>query len=343
MNEQLHGLPDLASRALGGAVLATNDDFFADVHQLLTPAPAAHDPAAYGPRGKIYDGWETRRRRTPGDDWVLVRLGVPGIVRGAVVDTAHFTGNYPPTASVAVTCVLGYPTAAELLDADWTTVVDHAALTGDHANVLPVAAPDRLITHVRLTIHPDGGVARFRVPGEVVPDPRRLGGRIDLAGLGHGGRIEDCSDMFYGAPANVLAPGLASVMSDGWETRRRRDAGNDWLVVALAAPGELHEAVIDTSRFVGNAPGEVMLTDAETGAVLLPRTRVLPDTEHRFRLPAGPAVSRVRLDVFPDGGISRLRLIGSVPQAAQDGLARRWLDLLPPAEARTVRPDDLFA
>jgi allantoicase len=225
---------------------------------------------------------------------------------------------------------------------------------------VPVTAPDRLVTHVRLTIHPDGGVARLRVFGEVVPDPRWLGGRVDLAATCAGGRVEECSNMFFSSPANALAPGRAQVMSDGWETARRRDDGNDWLVVRLAAPGVLQHAVIDTSRFVGNAPGHARLSDAGTGAELLPRTRLIPDTEHRFRIrptaagpaaagpaaagptPAGPTAAGptaagpgdpvtavVRLDIYPDGGISRLRLEGVVPPDRREQIARRWLDLLP--------------
>lgn len=343
MTSDLRRLPDLASRTLGGAVMTTNDDFFADVHRLIAADPPVHDPAAFAPRGKVYDGWETRRRRTPGEDVVIVRLGVPGIVRGVDVDTSFFTGNYPPKASVAVTTLLGYPDADALLTADWTTVVDHAALQGDSANVHPVAAPDRLVTHVRLSIHPDGGVARFHVHGEVVPDPRRLGGRVDLAALVHGGSIEECSNMFYASPANVLCPGVARVMSDGWETARRRDHDNDWLIVRLAAPGVLHDVVIDTSRFVGNAPAGAALTDADTGAVLLPRTRLLPDTEHRLRLADAPPVRRARLDIYPDGGISRLRLHGAIDESRRNAVARRWLDLLPPHQAALVDAAEFFA
>ena len=268
--------PDLASRALGGTVVWASDQFFAGAENLVTPEPALHDTSAYGLRGKLYDGWETRRRRGDGADAdadaAIVRLGVPGIVRQVVVDTAYF----------------------------------------------------------RLTIYPDGGVARLRVHGEVVPDPRRLGGRVDLAATVHGGRIAECSNTFYASPANVLAPGLAATTSDGWETARRRDDANDWLVVALAAPGVLHDAVIDTSRFVGNAPGWAALTDADTGAELLPCTPLLPDTEHRFRLRAAAPAANARLDIYPDGGIARLRLNGSVAPEARDAVAQRWLALLPP-------------
>jgi allantoicase len=302
-----------------------------------------HDPTAFHARGKVYDGWETRRRRVAGEDHVIIRLAVPGVVRGVNVDTAFFRGNYPPQASVEGATLLGYPSAEEVRDAEWVSLIDKADLDGDSANVLPVEAPDVLVTHVRLTIHPDGGVARFRVHAEAVPDPRRLGGRVDLAATVHGGLVESCSNMFYASPANVLAPGVARVMSDGWETARRRDDGNDWLVVRLATPADLHEVVVDTSRFVGNAPGWATLTDADTGAPLLERTALVPDTEHRFRLADVGAVQRVRLDIHPDGGISRLRVLGSVSEAARDAIARRWLDLLPPAVAGAVDTADFFA
>jgi allantoicase len=332
--------PDLASRAIGGTVIWTNDEFFAGAENLITPSPAVHDTSAYGLRGKVYDGWETRRRREAGQDEAIIRLGVPGIVRQVVVDTAFFVGNYPPFASVEGTCLLGYPTADEVRAAPWVRLVAKSPLHGAALNVLTAEAADRLITHVRLTIYPDGGVARLRVHGEVVPDPRWLGGRVDLAGTVHGGRIADCSNMFYASPANVLAPGIAATTSDGWETARRRDDGNDWLLVALAAPGVLHDAVIDTSRFVGNAPGWAALTDADTGASLLPRTPLLPDTEHRFRLQAAAPVSRARLDIYPDGGLSRLRLNGSVAPEARDAIAKRWLALLPTGLA--VASDEFF-
>src|SRR6202035_241247 len=263
-------------------------------------------PAAFAARGKVYDGWETRRRREPGEDFAIVRLAAPAIVRGVNIDTSHFRGNYPPSASVDGATLLGYPSAAEVRAAAWAPLADRADLGGDRANLVLVTVPDRLVTHVRLTIYPDGGVARLRVFGEVVPDPRLLGGRVDLAAARSGGLVESCSNMFFASPASVLSPGHARVMSDGWETARRRDDGNDWLVVRLAAPGVLQHAVIDTSRFVGNAPGHARLSDAESGTELLPRTRLLPDTEHRLRIrPAGP-VRLGRLGIYPHGGGLRL-------------------------------------
>jgi allantoicase len=337
--------PDLACSVLGGRVVHADDEFFAEAHNLLTPAPATHDPNAWGPRGKVYDGWETRRRRSPGTDSVIVRLAAPSVVHGVVVDTAFFRGNYPPYASVEATTVLGYPSVPELLAAPWHPLVERTGLDGDSANQIPVSAGERLVTHVRLRLHPDGGVARFRVHAEVVPDPRRLGGRVDLAALLNGGSVTGCSNMFYSSPANVLRPRSPVAMHDGWETARRRDDGNDWLVVRLGVPGTPKHLVLDTTHFVGNAPGEALLTDSDTGNVLLPRTRLLPDTEHRFPVRSdgsdGP-VRTVRLDVFPDGGLARLRLFGEVPASAREEISARWLGLLPPELAGPVDRTEFF-
>ena len=190
--------------------------------------------------------------------------------------------------------------------------------------------PRTAVTHVRLTIHPDGGVARLRVFGEVVPDPRRLGGRVDLAATWTGGRVEACSDMFFSRPANALAPGRAQVMSDGWETARRRDDGHDWLVVRLAVPGVLHHAVIDTTRFAGNAPGRARLSDERDRQGTAAADPADPGTWHWFRIGDGEKrawsaghLSRRRR--------SRLRLAGMVPPDAASRSSRRWLGLLPRA------------
>jgi allantoicase len=226
-----------------------------------------------------------------------------------------------------------YPSAAELAGADWVTLVPRSPLRGDVRNEFDVDVPYRF-THVRLCIYPDGGVARLRVHGEVVPDPVRLPGPVwDLAALEYGGRVVDCSDMFYGAPGNLIAPGLARTMGEGWETARRRDGGNDWVLLRLAAPGRIRLAELDTSHFKGNAPGAASLRGADGRAVelddpagwfeILPRTRLQPDTRHRFPVDAARTATHVRLDAFPDGGMARLRLYGEVAPEDLAALADR--------------------
>jgi allantoicase len=327
-------LPDLAARALGGGVVYANDEFFAAADNLVNDGPPAFQPHTFGAKGQVYDGWETRRRREPGHDHAIVRLGLPGVVHGVVVDTAHFTGNFPPFASVDGCAVEGYPAPDQLRD--WVPLVPRSPLLGNSPNTFEVSCPRRL-THVRLSVYPDGGVARLRVHGEVVADPRYLADLpVDLAALEHGGLVVDASNAFYGSPNRLIQPGLARTMGEGWETARRRDDGNDWVLVRLAAAGEVRLAELDTSHFKGNAPGAATLTgiDARTTDLedidawfpLLPMTRLQPDTRHRFPIDAERVATHVRLDVFPDGGMARLRLYGRVTPDGLATLERRWAD-----------------
>ncbi|XRQ04137.1 allantoicase [Actinomadura welshii] len=319
-------LPDLAARTLGGSVAAASDESFAEKENLINPWAPAFSPETFGPKGQLYDGWETARRRGPGHDWALIRLGVPGVVRGAVIDTAWFKGNYPPHASVEACAVDGYP--PDLSGADWVEIVPRSPLKGDSVHAFPVHL-ERLFTHVRLNMFPDGGIARLRVHGDVVPDPRLLTGlTVDLAALENGARVVECSDMFYSAPDNMLLPGLARNQAEGWETARRRDDGNDWAVIRLAAPGTLRLAEFDTANLKFNAPAQAALSglDARAGDTwhpLLPRTDLLPDTRHRFRL-STPEVTHVRLDIHPDGGMARLRLLGDPTPDGLQALTARW-------------------
>ncbi|GAA3631698.1 allantoicase [Kineosporia mesophila] len=341
MAEQFGGLTDLACSNVGGRVVYANDQLFADRRNLIRPEPSAHQVHEFGPDGKIYDGWETRRRRDPvdqpGNDFAIVRLGIPGVVRSVVIDTAHFKGNYPPYATIEATASEGHPVAQDLPESAWTTILPKVALKGDTENAFEVAS-DRRWTHVRLSIYPDGGVARLRVLGEPVADPRHLTGTIDLAALTNGGSVVGCSDMFYSSAGKLIRPGDPLTTEGGWENARRRDGGNDWVVFALAGAGRVRRAVIDTSHFLGNAPGEVRLTgevpmsssvnDSSTWLELLPRGPLRPDSVHRLRV-ARDVVTQIRMDVYPDGGMSRVRFLGELTEGALDEAALRWLKALP--------------
>jgi allantoicase len=328
---------DLASRSLGAGVIYANDELFADRENLIKPGDAVFQPHTFGNKGQVMDGWETRRRREAAGngqgDAAIVRLGCAGIVRRVVVDTSYFTGNYPPEVSVEACGAEGYPAPAELATAAWTTLVPRSKVAGDTRNEFEVAVEQRF-THVRLTLFPDGGVARLRVYGEPVPDPRLLPATIDLAALENGAAVTGCSNMFYSAPANLLLPGLAQVMADGWETSRRRDEGNDWVAVRLACPGAVEVVELDTSHFVGNAPGWATLR--YDGGDLMARTALQPDTRHRFAIAGGPVAEQVRLDIYPDGGLARLRVFGTPTPEARAGLADRFIRLLPEAQLAAV-------
>jgi allantoicase len=303
-------LPDLASRAIAGSVVYANDELFAERENLIKPGRAVFSTEDFGHKGKVYDGWETRRRREPGHDVAIVRLGVPGVVRGVVIDTSWFKGNYPPYASVEGVCIEEYVSTEELLKAEWVTLLPKSAIEGDTDNSFELDS-DLRVTHVRLSIYPDGGVARFRVHGAPMPDPALLTGTIDVAAAENGGRVVDCSDRFYSSPNNLLMPGRAQIMGDGWENARRRDDGNDHVTVRLAGRGVVRRVEIDTSYFVGNAPGWASLT-GDDGVVLVEKTRLQPDTRHFFVVDTDEPVSEVRLDVFPDGGLARLRVWGEL-------------------------------
>lgn len=331
-------LPDLAVRNLGGSVLAASDESFAERENLINPWEARYQAETFGQKGQVYDGWETARRRPSavgletddrGHDWALIRLGLPGVIRGVVVDTAWFKGNFPTHASVEACAVEGYPSVAELAGADWVEIVPRSPMSGDAKHEFAVEV-SRRFTHVRLNMFPDGGIARLRVHGEVVPDPRLLSGlTVDLAALENGGRVTGCSNLFYSSPDNILAPGMPRHQAEGWETARRRDDGNDWVVVELAAPGVLRLAEIDTTHLKFNAPGWVALSgqDARVSQDWFPvlaTTRVQPDGRHHFRLDSDKPITHVRLDIYPDGGIGRLRLWGDLTPDGEQALRERW-------------------
>jgi allantoicase len=344
---------DLASRWLGGSVIAASDESFGEKENLLTPAPAAFEPGHYGPRGEIVDGWETRRRRSPGHDWALIRLGAPGIVTSVDVDTSFFTGNYPQEVSLEACGQEGYPSPDELChpSAGWEPIVPRQELTGDRHNLFPVT-DGRRFTHLRLSAYPDGGIARLRVFGQVVPDPRGLEAlTIDLASQAYGGAVVACSDDFYTSAAHLIRPDQARTMGEGWETRRRRDGGHDHVVFRLAFPGVIRRVVIDTAHFKYNASAEVALhasaqdphppadppgdplADPPAWRPLLARTRLQPDTRHEFLSQHDQPAAAVRLDAFPDGGLSRVRLIGRLTREARRAAGYRWFNSLPAAQA----------
>jgi allantoicase len=320
-------LVDLASERIGGAAIAANDEFFASRENLVKPGrPVARDE--YTDRGKWMDGWETRRRREPGHDWCVVRLGLPGMIRGVVIDTTHFVGNHPEACSIEA-CAVAESHDHEALAAGhaaWTEVLPRTAVRGDTENRF-AATTEARVTHVRLNIFPDGGVARLRVYGVVVPDWGRVarsGGDVDLAALQNGGTVVAASDMFFGSRHNLILPGPSRGMNDGWETRRRRGPGHDWAIVRLGAAGRIRRVELDTAHFKGNAPGACSIEVAALGETgeptradvrwveLLAPAKLEPDTLHRFERELADVrdVTHARLNIFPDGGVARLRLFG---------------------------------
>lgn len=314
-------LVDLASERLGGRVLWATDEFFAPKENLLKAAAPVSIPDKYIDTGLWMDGWETRRHRAPDHDWCLIKLGVPGIIRGIVVDTSHFKGNFPEQCSLE----------ASADERNWTELVSSSTLRGDAKNRFEIDNPYRY-THLRFRIYPDGGVARLRVHGEPVPET--LGDFVDLAALGNGAAVIQASDMFFGPPHDLIYPGRSAGMHDGWQTRRRRGPGHDWVVIQLAAHGEIRRIEVDTLYFKGNFPESCSL-ETDEGREVLAQSKLQADANHVFESELKPATTdRVRFRIYPDGGVGRLRIFGAPTEQGQAAHRLRLLNALTPSEAR---------
>ncbi len=324
-------LPDWAQRAfnladprLGASAIACSDDFFAPMARLLQPEPARFVPGKYDEHGKWMDGWESRRKRMQGHDWCVVKLGCAGTIAGFDIDTSFFTGNYPPAASIDGCREDRDPEAPD----SWEPLLTTVPLEGNRHHLLAVPHGDRVFSHVRVNIFPDGGIARLRVYGQAAPSAlqRAPDGLLDLAAQRNGGRAVRWNDAHFGACSNLLLPGRGVTMGDGWETRRRREPGHDWCIVALGVAGRVRRVEVDTAHFKGNFPDRCSLQaaflpaadDAALSAlsqfwpILLPEMKLGADDVFIFAgacADLGP-VTHVRFNLHPDGGVSRLRLWG---------------------------------
>lgn len=348
-------LADLAAERLGGRVLEANDDFFAPKENLLKESKPIFIEGKYTSRGKWMDGWESRRRRTPGFDWCLIRLGLPGVIRGVLVDTSFFTGNYPERFSLEG-CDLGgrhpYKSEKQRLHSEktvWAPIFGETALRRDFRNLF-VAGIERRFTHLRFRIFPDGGVARLRIYGEVVPDLKAMASRqeIDLVAVENGGSAIALSDQHYGAPRNLLMPYRAKNMGDGWETKRRRGPGHDWVILKLGVPGVIRRVMVDTAHFKGNYPDSCSLeaacakdqvvdaanADSLAWEEVLPNAKLKANHRHVFdTLRNSRVATHVRLRIFPDGGVSRLRIFGKPEVATNPAQSVNGFNRLPKEKA----------
>lgn len=323
------GLVDLASERVGGSALLANDEFFAEKENLLKAGRGIFIPDKYTDRGKWMDGWESRRRRTPGHDWCVIQLGLRGIVKQLDIDTNHFLGNHPPFTSVdAVDMTGAFPSDPSAIEAlPWREIVRKSPLNPGSQNLFDIAS-EQPWTHLRLNIIPDGGVARFRVYGVVVPDWSKLkpDDLIDLAAIENGGVPLACSDMFFSSMNNLIMPGRSENMGDGWETKRRRGPGYDWIILKLGLPGTIKKVEVDTNHFKGNYPDTCSIEgciapDASTDELagpgrwreILPITKLQAHERQFFEeeLSALEDCTHIRLNIYPDGGVSRLRVWGT--------------------------------
>jgi len=322
MKPEFTNLFDLAAEKLGGTTLDCSDDFFASVDNLIKEGRGIFIPDKYTDHGKWMDGWESRRKRDEGHDWCIVKLATEGVIKGVDIDTNHFLGNHPPYASLEATNMSGkLPKSIE-----WVEIVPKSPLEPGEHNFYEVT-DDNSWTHLRLNIFPDGGVARLKVYGEVSKDWSGYDEEVDLASAINGARAIGCNDMFFSHMNNLLMPRKGKDMGDGWETKRNRTPNNvDWVIIGLASKGSISKVMLDTKHFKGNYPDRFSLdgcvatddTNFEVDDVdwieFLPRTKLSPDHEHEFEkeiVAVGP-FTHVRLNIYPDGGVSRLRLYGTI-------------------------------
>lgn len=323
------GLIDLAAEKVGGQALLASDEFFAEKENLLKPGRGIFIADKYTENGKWMDGWESRRKRVPGFDWCIIKLGIPGYIKGVDIDTNFFLGNHPPYASIQACYLEEEPSLDQLEKLEWTEILAKSPLNPGSQNLFAVNENNKPWTHLKLNIFPDGGVARLKVYGDVYIDPskNKAGETMDLAALVNGARVVLANDMFFGSKDNLIGPGRAKNMGDGWETKRKRILpGFDWAIVRLAAPGEIKKILVDTNHFKGNYPdmcsiegcyrpdlADNELTDPSIEwTEILPKTKLQAHTEHFFEeeIKSDMTFTHVRLNIFPDGGISRLRLFG---------------------------------
>jgi allantoicase len=317
---------NLADPRLGAQALEASDDFFAPKERMLNPEPAVFIPGKYDDHGKWMDGWETRRKRTTGYDWCIVKLARPGVIKGIDVNTSHFTGNFPPAASIEGAHVAeGSPNQST----QWTEIVPSTTLQGNSHHYLEVKAEEPF-THLRVNIYPDGGIARLRVYGQPQLDWSNADRNqlVDLGAMENGAYMVGTNNQHFGLASTLLMPGRGVNMGDGWETRRRREPGNDWCIVALAQPGVIKKVEVDTAHFKGNFPDRCSLqaayvkggtdsslvTQAMFWPGLLGEHKLQMDKQHVFEseLAALGPVTHVRFNIYPDGGVSRLRLFGTL-------------------------------
>jgi len=321
-------LTDLAAARLGGKVLFATDDFFAEKENLLLPTRGIFITDKYTDRGKWMDGWESRRKRSPGHDWAVIQLAAPGKITGVDIDTNFFLGNHPPHASIEAACIENATIIADWENADvkWSEILPKSHLDAGSQNFYECNS-SKLFTHIRLHIYPDGGVARLRVYGEVyknwnfVPESES----IDLASALNGAQAIACNDMFFSSMNNLLLPGRGVNMGDGWETKRNRIPNNrDFVIIKLAHLGQIEKAIVDTCHFKGNYPDSCSIEGCNvSGTVLdadlrwkeiLPKQKLNADFIHEFNseIKVHEPITHIKLNIFPDGGISRLRLLGKI-------------------------------
>ena len=326
-NNETQTLVNLASPKMGTKIISVSDEFFGEATRMLSDQEPVFIEDKYDTHGKWMDGWESKRRRDGGNDWAIIKLGSPGIISTIEVDTSFFTGNFPPFFSLEGTDNKEIPKN----DNEWIPLITKSSLIGDQKNNFNIES-NMTVNYVRLQIFPDGGIARLRLFGKVNYDWSKLNSSelIELSSLNLGGSIITFNNAHYGDVSALLSEGRGKTMGDGWETRRRREPGNDWIIIKLAKKAMIKEIEIDTAHFKGNFPdrasiqaasvsevvssNENIIKDSEKWDLILGQMKLKADNVHKFSLDLNPQkeATHIRLNIYPDGGVSRLRIFGII-------------------------------
>ena len=318
-----NGIIDLAQPRLGSKVIYKTDDFFASAQRILNPSIPVFKEGLFDKNGKWMDGWESRRKRIKGYDYLIIKLGRPGKIKKIDVDTSHFNGNQPSMFSIDA----AFSKSNNFKKFNWKTLLSKKKAKANSHHEFNIKSKST-ISHIRLNIFPDGGVARLRVFGSIDKEKIKFKNKkINLASLNDGATIIACNNEHFGKAENILATGKAKNMGDGWETRRRRNKGYDWLILNSINGSQISDIEISTHHFKGNFPSHCSLQAAYIPKIksirsiikksvkwkfLLNKVKLNANKTHKFKnkLMKNNKINLIKLNIFPDGGISRIKIFG---------------------------------
>ena len=317
---------DLSNPILGTKILYCTDEFFAAAKRLLNPSNPIFKENVFDNHGKWMDGWETRRKRVKGHDHVIIKLGKPGQINTVNVDTSYFNGNQPEYAKLEG-C---YSKNNNLDNLKWTQLTKKNKIKPNSKNLLK-SLSKKTFTHLKLNIYPDGGVARLRLFGNIDLSLNKfLKNKIfDSANIVNGSHVIACSDEHFGNANNLLLPGKSINMGNGWETRRRRGKGYDWVIIKLGKACFINSFEVGTHYFKGNYPDNFsiqafsfekkinisnLIKKSRSWLTLIPKHKLKENSN--FKIKNNKFLNKkfnyIKLNIYPDGGISRLRVFGKV-------------------------------
>ena len=316
---------NLAEPKFGSKIIYKTDQFFGAASRILNSQKPIFKEGIYDHHGKLMDGWETRRKRKVGHDYLIIKLGRPGKIFNVDIDTSFFSGNQPSQASLQA-C---YSKNKLSKNTNWKTILNKKKL-GPNNNHNFKIKNHSTFNFIKLNIFPDGGIARLKLNGKVDLEKINLKGKnVNLSLISNGSTIVSCNNEHFGKAENVLSPGVGVNMGDGWETRRSRGKNFDWIIIKFGMPAILNKLEIDTHHFKGNYPetftvqsalisnkaiSKKIVKNSKKWKLLLGKNKLKPHKKHSFKSKTFKKnkVNYLKINIFPDGGISRVRAFGQV-------------------------------